>query len=83
MGFLLISVRVMGTEIYKVQIILGRGCGAVDSVVASDTRDLRFEPRHGQDYFFRTLFITVIIICSEKTKINGERGQEWPVFKFK
>ena len=45
---------------------MGSGCGAVGRVVASNTRDPRFESSHRQYYLLSTLLKNFI----EKTKIK-------------
>ena len=49
--------------------VMGSGCGSVGRAVVFDTRGLRFDSSHRQN-FIEHLFI---INCIEKTKINKKR----------
>ena len=57
----------------KISILFGSG-GSVGRAVASNTRDLRFESQHRQNFIYQ------LYIIIEKTKIK-KRGWEWPIFK--
>ena len=59
------------------RIYLGNGCGAVGRVVASDTRDPRFESSHWQ-YF---LLSTALKSCIKKTKIKKKGAGNGPIKK--
>ena len=50
---------------------MGSGCGAVGRVVASNTRDPRFESSQRQYYLLSTVL---------KRRKKKKRGQEWPYF---
>ena len=52
---------------------MGSGCGSVGRAVAFDTRCPRFQSSHIERLF--------TVNCVEKTKINKQRGREWPIFK--
>ena len=52
----------------------GSGCGSVGRAVASDTRDLRFETSHWQDFIMNIFTVTV-----EKTKIKKKEAGNSPI----
>ena len=59
-------------------VLVGSGCSSVGRVVASDTRDPRFESRHWQN-FYRT-FVYCHLCWKDKNK--EKRGREWPIVSF-
>ena len=53
---------------------LGSGCGAIGSVVDSDTRGPRFETSHRQNF---SEHLSIVIIRKDENK--RKRGREWPI----
>ena len=62
----------------KDQFILGRGCGAVGRLDASDARDPQVESRHQQDFFDFKIWLSTVNSL-EKMKINGEEAGKGPL----
>ena len=56
----------------KNTLITGSGCGSVGRVVASNTRDPRFESSHRQTFIYIEHFV-YCQLCIEKTKIKKKR----------
>jgi len=57
-------------------VVFARGCGVVDTAVFLNPEIRGSYPNIKS--IFRALFIAVIVIFKEKTKMNGKRGREWP-----